>query len=197
MDGKFEKSLTSKKWNKLLLFQGKEAEMQQKKNDLEKQLEVAEVEAATVKNDLKLAMKRIEDLQTAITGELDSESYSDPGSDSSDEDIAVSTRWVSKIKSKLYLSYIVFQGPAKRCNVKERGGGRVPSLEEEGSRNCDQKTDLRNDPEIIILIVDLAKKCLSYDLQKHLTLVLSIVKYWCKPPTAVVSWVEQSAGRRR
>ena len=81
-----------KKWNKLFLFQGKEAEMQQKKNDMEKQLEVAEVEAATVKNDLKLAMKRIEDLQTAITGELDSESYSDPGSDSSDEDIAVSTR---------------------------------------------------------------------------------------------------------
>merc|ERR1719454_2114767 len=73
-------------------LQGKEAEMQQKKNDMEKQLEVAEVEAATVKNDLKLAMKRIEDLQTAITGELDSESYSDPGSDSSDEDIAVSTR---------------------------------------------------------------------------------------------------------
>ena len=75
-----------------LHLQGKEAEMQQKKNDTEKQLEVAEVEAATVKNDLKLAMKRIEDLQTAITGELDSESYSDPGSDSSDEDIAVSTR---------------------------------------------------------------------------------------------------------
>merc|ERR1719339_441247 len=73
-------------------LQGKEAEMQQKKNDTEKQLEVAEVEAATVKNDLKLAMKRIEDLQTAITGELDSESYSDPGSDSSDEDLAVSTR---------------------------------------------------------------------------------------------------------
>merc|ERR1719462_907476 len=77
-------------------LQGKEAEMQQRKNDLEKQLEVAEVESATVKNDLKLAMKRIEDLQTAITGELDSESYSDPGSDSSDEDLAVSTRDLSR-----------------------------------------------------------------------------------------------------
>jgi myosin-18 len=66
--------------------------MQPKKNDMGKQLEVAEVEAATVKNDLKLAMKRIEDLQTAITGGLGSESYSGPGSDSSDEDIAVSTR---------------------------------------------------------------------------------------------------------
>merc|ERR1712223_2362770 len=58
--------------------------------------EEAEVESATVKNDLKLAMKRIEDLQTAITGELDSESYSDPGSDSSDEDLAVSTRDLSR-----------------------------------------------------------------------------------------------------
>merc|ERR1719445_1503305 len=77
-------------------LQGKEAEMQQRKNDLEKQLEVAEVESSTVKNDLKLAMKRIEDLQTAITGELDSESYSDPGSDSSDEDLAVSTRDLSR-----------------------------------------------------------------------------------------------------
>ena len=81
-------------WCVLTVVQGKEAEMQQRKNDLEKQLEVAEVESATVKNDLKLAMKRIEDLQTAITGELDSESYSDPGSDSSDEDLAVSTRCV-------------------------------------------------------------------------------------------------------
>ena len=75
--------------------------MQQRKNDLEKQLEVAEVESATVKNDLKLAMKRIEDLQTAITGELDSESYSDPGSDSSDEDLAVSTRCVCVLKKNL------------------------------------------------------------------------------------------------
>ena len=94
----FHHSVSEKKKIHLKIFfnplhlQGKEAEMQQKKNDTEKQLEVAEVEAVTVKNDLKLAMKRIEDLQTAITGELDSESYSDPGSDSSDEDLAVSTR---------------------------------------------------------------------------------------------------------
>ena len=95
---KAEKKIKSVCWSIIysLQLQGKEAEMQQKKNDMEKQLEVAEVEAATVKNDLKLAMKRIEDLQTAITGELDSESYSDPGSDSSDEDLAVSTRYLLK-----------------------------------------------------------------------------------------------------
>lgn len=72
--------------------QGKEAELGQRKQDLEKQLEVAEVEAMTVRSDLKLAMKRIEDLQVAITGELDSESFSDPGSDSSDEDLPLQQR---------------------------------------------------------------------------------------------------------
>jgi myosin-18 len=66
--------------------------MVQRKSDVEKQLEVAEVEASTVRTDLKLAMKRIEDLQSAITGELDSESYSDPGSDSSDEDLGLRAR---------------------------------------------------------------------------------------------------------
>ena len=97
--------------------------MQQKKNDMEKQLEVAEVEAATVKNDLKLAMKRIEDLQTAITGELDSESYSDPGSDSSDEDLAVSTRSVWKtLSSQNFWIDILLQGPQKRRDFEEGGG---------------------------------------------------------------------------
>ena len=95
--------------------------MQQKKNDTEKQLEVAEVEAATVKNDLKLAMKRIEDLQTAITGELDSESYSDPGSDSSDEDLAVSTRYL--LKNQMNNQHcLALQGPQTRRNVEEGGG---------------------------------------------------------------------------
>ena len=47
-----------------------------KKNELEKQLELAEAETVTARNDLKLALKRIEDLQTAINGELDSETDS-------------------------------------------------------------------------------------------------------------------------
>jgi len=73
-------------------LQGKEAEMVNRKGDIEKQLEVAEVEASTVRKDLKLAMKRIEDLQAAITGELDSESYSDPGSDTSDDEQVATSR---------------------------------------------------------------------------------------------------------
>ena len=51
--------------------------MAHKKSDLEKQLEVAEAETSTVRSDLKTALKRIEDLQVAISGEIDSDSISD------------------------------------------------------------------------------------------------------------------------
>ena len=66
--------------------QGKETDLVQRKADLEKQLEVSEVEVMTVKADLKLAMKRIEDLQVAISGDIDSETYSDPGEESSEDE---------------------------------------------------------------------------------------------------------------
>jgi len=68
-------------------LQQKETEVNAKKNEFEKSLELAEAETVTAKNDLKLALKRIEDLQTAINGELDSDSdlHSDADSDSSEE----------------------------------------------------------------------------------------------------------------
>jgi len=72
----------------LSTLQGKEVEMAHKKSDLEKQLEVSEAETLTVRNDLKTALKRIEDLQVAISGEIDSDTISDQDSDSSDEDMA-------------------------------------------------------------------------------------------------------------
>jgi len=49
---------------------------------------LAEAETVTARNDLKLALKRVEDLQQAINGELDSDLdslASDADSDSSDE----------------------------------------------------------------------------------------------------------------
>jgi len=68
-------------------LQQKEIEVNSKKNEFEKLLELAEAETVTARNDLKLALKRIEDLQTAINGELDSDSdlNSDGDSDSSEE----------------------------------------------------------------------------------------------------------------
>merc|ERR550532_2546082 len=52
-----------------------------------KQLEVAEAETVAVRGELKTALKRVEDLQSAISGELDSEN-SDADSDSSDEEMS-------------------------------------------------------------------------------------------------------------
>merc|ERR1712128_363571 len=54
-------------------LQGKEAELSHKKSDLEKQLEVAEAETVSVRNQLKVAEKRIIDLQAAIHGAIDSD----------------------------------------------------------------------------------------------------------------------------
>merc|ERR1711963_679521 len=68
-------------------LQQKEIDANAKKSEYEKLHELAEAETITAKNDLKLALKRIEDLQTAINGELDSESdlNSDGDSDTSEE----------------------------------------------------------------------------------------------------------------
>ena len=54
-------------------IQLKETESNSKKIEFEKKLELAEAETVTARNDLKLAMKRIDDLQAAINGELDSD----------------------------------------------------------------------------------------------------------------------------
>merc|ERR1711983_712435 len=69
-------------------LQQKEIDANAKKSEYEKLHELAEAETITARNDLKLALKRIEDLQTAINGELDSELSdlnSDGDSDSSEE----------------------------------------------------------------------------------------------------------------
>ena len=70
--------------------QSREIELTHKKSDLEKQLQLSEAETLTLKNDLKLALRRIDDLQAAIGGEIDSDFVSGDVSDSdtSDEDVA-------------------------------------------------------------------------------------------------------------
>uniref|UniRef100_A0A1Y1KV81 Myosin tail domain-containing protein n=1 Tax=Photinus pyralis TaxID=7054 RepID=A0A1Y1KV81_PHOPY len=71
----------------------KEADFLQKRKDLEKRCELAETETAAAKADLRLALKRIEDLQSAIQGELeDSPSeQTDSEQDSYTSDESVST----------------------------------------------------------------------------------------------------------
>merc|ERR1719369_2008340 len=63
----------------LSILQHKEGELSHKKSDLEKQLEVSESETVSVRNQLKVAQTRIEDLQAAIKGDMDTDK------DSSDE----------------------------------------------------------------------------------------------------------------
>nr|CAH7741229.1 unnamed protein product [Callosobruchus chinensis] len=69
----------------------KESEVILKKKELEKRCEVLEAESATARTDLRLALKRIEDLQSAIQGDLEDtisdNSDSDPDTYSSDESV--------------------------------------------------------------------------------------------------------------
>ncbi|OXU31522.1 hypothetical protein TSAR_014276 [Trichomalopsis sarcophagae] len=62
----------------------REQEATRARRDLEKALEAAEAETKVVKDDLRLALQRIEDLQSAIQGELDLDCSEEATSDNSD-----------------------------------------------------------------------------------------------------------------
>ncbi|XP_065168526.1 unconventional myosin-XVIIIa isoform X2 [Atheta coriaria] len=65
----------------------REGEALLKRKELEKRCETLEGEAATARTDLRLALKRIEDLQSAIQGELDDDSIDNSDSYSSDDSV--------------------------------------------------------------------------------------------------------------
>lgn len=71
----------------------RESEAILKRKELEKRYEAAEAEAAAARTDLRVALKRIEDLQSAIQGELedDSTGNSDSEKDSYSSDESVNT----------------------------------------------------------------------------------------------------------
>lgn len=62
----------------------REQEATRARRDLEKALEAAEAETKVVKDDLRLALQRIDDLQSAIQGELDLDCSEEATSDNSD-----------------------------------------------------------------------------------------------------------------
>lgn len=62
----------------------KEQEATRARRDLEKALEAAEAETKVVKDDLRLALQRVDDLQSAIQGELDLDCSEEGNSDNSD-----------------------------------------------------------------------------------------------------------------
>eukprot|EP00096_Caligus_rogercresseyi_P008530 TRINITY_DN274_c0_g1_i15.p1 TRINITY_DN274_c0_g1~~TRINITY_DN274_c0_g1_i15.p1 ORF type:complete len:762 (-),score=345.87 TRINITY_DN274_c0_g1_i15:862-3147(-) len=68
----------------------KEMEANSKKQEYEKQLELAEAEVITVKNDLKLALKRFDQLQASLEGDSsEGDCMSDGESDSSDCEVSI------------------------------------------------------------------------------------------------------------
>lgn len=55
----------------------KESEAIEKRKEIEKKYEALECEATTIKMDLKLALKRIDDLQSVIQGDLENDTSSE------------------------------------------------------------------------------------------------------------------------
>ena len=73
----------------IVTLQIREMDIIEKKNILEKKLEIAEAETITVRSHLELANRRIEDLQMALNCDTESESSSIPYSDSYQDDLDV------------------------------------------------------------------------------------------------------------
>lgn len=78
---KFNRQLRQAK-EEAAIFQQRNTELSSKKQELEKQMELMDSEISTLKSDLKLAFKRIEDLQMALQGDI------------TDSDSDISDRWV-------------------------------------------------------------------------------------------------------
>ena len=79
--------------------QSRELELAHKKSDLEKQLELAEAETISVRNELKIAQRRIEDLQVAIQGDMDT-SVGESG-DSEEEDTGDAEVWLAEARRRM------------------------------------------------------------------------------------------------
>ena len=73
----------------IVTLQIREMDVNEKKNILEKKLEIAEAETITVRSHLELANRRIEDLQLALNCDTESECSSLPYSDHSQDDLDV------------------------------------------------------------------------------------------------------------
>jgi len=81
-------------------MQGKDTEYTQKKLDFEKQLELAEAETISVRNELKLAQRRIEDLQVAIQGDMDT-SVGESDETDDETDTADAEVWLAEARRRI------------------------------------------------------------------------------------------------
>ncbi|XP_050714034.1 unconventional myosin-XVIIIa-like isoform X11 [Eriocheir sinensis] len=90
-----------------------------KKSEVEKQLELADSEVVTLKSDLKLAFKRIEDLQQAIQGDLN-DSDSDLSDSDSDSDGSLSSYLTASLKQQMSSSNSTLRTPPSEVHQLER-----------------------------------------------------------------------------
>ncbi|XP_064118351.1 unconventional myosin-XVIIIa-like isoform X3 [Macrobrachium nipponense] len=90
-----------------------------KKSELEKQLELSDAEVATLKSDLKLAFKRIEDLQQAIQGDI-SDSDSELSDSDSDSDGSLSSYLTASLKHQRSSSNSTLRTPPSEVHQLER-----------------------------------------------------------------------------
>merc|ERR1712227_921594 len=125
-----------------------------KKNEFEKLLELAEAETVTARNDLKLALKRIEDLQTAINGELDSELSdlnSDGDSDSSEEGmenfLEHHRRAVSVQRERESVAREVLQRDVRASVARESVARQLETMPEESELKLSQDVQSSDDDE--------------------------------------------------
>ena len=81
-------------------LQGRDSEFSQKKLDFEKQLELAEAETISVRNELKIAQRRIDDLQVAIQGDMDTS----VGESEDDDDEDDPEMWIEAAKKRILSS---------------------------------------------------------------------------------------------
>merc|ERR1711983_267549 len=139
-------------------LQQKEIDANAKKSEYEKLLELAEAETITAKNDLKLALKRIEDLQTAINGELDSESdlNSDGDSDTSEEGMenflehhrrAVSVQRERESMSRESMAREVLQRDVRASVARESMARQLETMSEEPELKLSDNQDLLDDDQ--------------------------------------------------
>ncbi|MPC25354.1 Unconventional myosin-XVIIIa [Portunus trituberculatus] len=91
-----------------------------KKSEMEKQLELADSEVATLKSDLKLAFKRIEDLQQAIQGDLND---SDSDLSDSDSDGSLSSYLTASLKQQMSSSNSTLRTPPSEVHQLDSSSG--------------------------------------------------------------------------
>nr|XP_045601361.1 uncharacterized protein LOC123760035 isoform X4 [Procambarus clarkii] len=90
-----------------------------KKGELEKQLELADSEVITLKSDLKLAFKRIEDLQQAIQGDIN-DSDSDISDSDSDSDGSLSSYLTASLRHQRSSSNSTLRTPPSEVQQLDR-----------------------------------------------------------------------------